>query len=70
MLKSPVIMRRLHIFALVSFRYFKAEWEELEYTFMIQKILLLLQKEIRRISLWLKMSLQRENQKENSLMLT
>ena len=61
MLKSLVIIRRLWIFALVFFRYFKAEWEELEYTFMIQKILSLLKKETRRISLWLKISLQREN---------
>jgi len=30
MLKSPVIMSRLLIFTLVSFRYFKAEWDKSE----------------------------------------
>ena len=33
-------------------------------------MLLSLEKEIRRIFLWLKISLQRENWKENSLILT
>jgi len=30
MLKSPVIIIRLQMSTSVSFRYFKAEWEELE----------------------------------------
>jgi len=37
---------------------------------MIQKTTLLLEKETRRISLWLMMSFQSENQRDKSLMLT
>ena len=54
----------------VSLRYFIAEWEESEYTFMIQKMSPLLKKEMRRISLWLIISLQKEKWKDESLVLT
>ena len=35
MLKSPVMIRTLLMLTSVSFRYFKAEWDESEYTFKI-----------------------------------
>ena len=69
MLKLLVITRRLRMFTLVSLRYFKVVWEESEYTFINQKMLLLLKNETKIISLWSMMSLQREKQKEESLIL-
>ena len=69
MLKSLVITNRLQMLISVSLRYFIAEWEELEYTFMIQKSLLLMKKEARRISLWSIMSLRKEKWNDASLML-
>jgi len=69
MLKSPVITKRLQMLISVSLRYFIAEWEESEYTFMIQKSLLLMKKEARRMSLWSIMSLQKEKQHNMSLTL-
>ena len=59
MLKSAVVMRRLWMFISISLRYFEAEWEESEYTFIIKEQTLLLKKEIKRMSLWLIMSFQR-----------
>ena len=52
MLKLSVIIRRLQTFASVSLRYFKTKWKESEQIFIIQKMLLLLKNETRRISLW------------------
>ena len=70
MLKSPVITKRLQILISVSLRYFITEWEESEYTFIIQKSLLLMKKETRIISLWSIMSLWKEKWKDKSLILT
>jgi len=39
------------IFISVFFRYFKAVWEESEYTFIMKKHVLLLKKEIKLMSL-------------------
>jgi len=58
------------MFTSVSWRYFIIKWEESEYTFMIQKISLLLKKETRKISLWLIISLWKEKQKDENLILT
>ena len=54
----------------VSLRYFKANWEESEYTLIKKKMLFWLKKDIIEIFLWLKMSLWREKQREGSLMFT
>jgi len=69
MLKSPVITKRLRMLISISLRYFITEWEESEYTFMIQRSSLLMKNEARRISLWLIMSLWKEKWNEASLML-
>ena len=69
-LKSPVMMRTLSIFTSVSFRYFKAVWEESEYTFKMKKYKLLLKKDIRFMSLWSIMSLQSKKQKDERWMFT
>ena len=69
MLKSLVITNRLWMLISVSLRYFIVEWEESEYTFMIQKSLLLMKKEARRISLWSIMSLWKEKRNDVSLTL-
>ena len=69
-LKSPVIMRTLSIFTSVSFRYFKAVWEESEYTFKMKKYVLSLKKEIRLMSLWLMMSLRSKNRRGERRMFT
>ena len=69
MLKSPVITKRLWMFTSVFLRYFIVEWEESEYIFMIQKMSPLLKKEMRRMSLWLIISLQKEKWKDESLIL-
>ena len=68
-LKSSTIIRRFQIFTSVSFRYFKAEWEALEYTFINQKISPLLKNEVRRISLWSIISFWIEKWREESLIL-
>jgi len=69
MLKSPAITRKFWIFTPVFLRYFKAEWEASEYTFINQKMSPLLKNEARRISLWLITSFQIEKQREESLIL-
>ena len=69
-LKLPVIMRTLLIFTSVSLRYFKAVWEELEYTFKIKKHILSLKKEIRLMSLWLITSLWSKKQRGERWMFT
>ena len=69
-LKSPVIMRMLPIFTLVSLRYFKAVWEELEYMFKMKNHILSLKKEIRLMSLWLIMSLRSKKQRDERWMFT
>ena len=69
MLKSSAIIRRFQIFILVSLRYFKAEWEVLEYMFINQKISPLLKNEVIRISLWSITSFWIEKQREESLIL-
>ena len=51
MLKSPVITKRLQMSTSVSLRYFKAECEKSEYTFINQKHLPLLKNKINKISL-------------------
>ena len=68
-LKSPAMIIKFDKFTSVFLRYFKVVWEESEYTFMIQKIVLLLKKEARRISMWLIMSFLNEKQREESLTL-
>ena len=70
MLKFPVITKRLQMLISVSLRYFITEWEESEYTFIIQKSLLLMKKEARKMSLWSIISLQKEKQYDKSLILT
>ena len=62
------MIRILLMLALVSLRYFEANWEESEYILIIKKMLFWLKKDIIEISLWLKMSLWREKQREESLM--
>ena len=69
MLKSPIITRRLQILISVSLRYFITEWEKSKYTFITQKSSLLMKKKTRIMSLWSIMFLQKEKQKEDSLIL-
>ena len=54
----------------VSLRYFKANWEESEYMLIKNKMSFWLKKDTIEIFLWLRMSLQREKQREESLMFT
>ena len=70
MLKSPVMMRMLSILTSVSFRYFKAEWEESEYTFKMKKNKLLLTKDKRFMSLWLIISLRSKKRRGERQMFT
>jgi len=60
MLKLLVITRKSQMFTSVSLRYFKVEWEKSEYTFINQKMLLLLKNETKRIFLWSMVVFQRE----------
>ena len=69
-LKSPVMIRMLSIFTSVSFRCFKAAWEESEYTFKMKKYKLSLKKDIRFMSLWLIISLQSKKRRGKRWMFT
>ena len=55
-LKSPVITKRFQMLTSVFLRYFKAKWEESEYMFIKKKKLLLIEKDTKRMSLWLRIS--------------
>ena len=69
MLKSPVIMRILLILTLVSLRYFKANWDESEYTLIKKYIDIWLKKEIQDKFLWLRMLFYKEKQRDEIQML-
>jgi len=58
------MMRILLRLTSVSLKYFKVNWNKLEYTLIKYKIELQLKKEIQEMSLWLKMSFQREKHRE------
>jgi len=64
------MIRILLMLASVFLRYFKVNWEESEYTLIKKKMSFWLKKDTIEISLWLKMSLQREKQREESPMFT
>ena len=69
MLKSPIMMRTLLILTSVFLRYFKANWNESEYTLIKKNIKSWLKKEIHNKSPWLRMSFHREKWREEIQML-
>ena len=62
-LKLPVIRRMLSKLTSVSLKYFKADWDELEYILSKNWIELQLKNNMHEISLWLKMSLWSKKQR-------